>query len=49
MVVITKGLDGNESVVQTGQMMLNPGVPVTVQNAPPSAAAAPAHASGAAS
>jgi len=40
MVVIEKGLDGDEAIVRTGQMMLNPGVPVIVQNA--AAAGAPA-------
>jgi multidrug efflux system membrane fusion protein len=39
MVVIEKGLDGDEAIVRTGQMMLNPGVPVIVQNA--AAAGAP--------
>jgi multidrug efflux system membrane fusion protein len=31
-VVILKGLDGNETVVRSGQMMLNAGVPVMVQS-----------------
>jgi membrane fusion protein, multidrug efflux system len=41
MVVIEKGLDGNEAIVRTGQMMLNPGVPVIVQNGAAPGGAAP--------
>jgi multidrug efflux system membrane fusion protein len=39
MVVVEKGLAGDETVVRSGQMMLNPGVPVIVQKstAPPAA------------
>jgi membrane fusion protein, multidrug efflux system len=32
MLVIEKGLTGDETIVRSGQMMLNPGVAVTVQN-----------------
>jgi multidrug efflux system membrane fusion protein len=42
MIVIEKGLSGDETIVRSGQMMLNPGVHVTVQNP-----AAPAGAPGA--
>jgi multidrug efflux system membrane fusion protein len=31
LVVIEKGLNGDETIVRAGQMMLNPGVPVVVQ------------------
>jgi multidrug efflux system membrane fusion protein len=31
LIVIEKGLSGDESIVRSGQMMLNPGVPVVVQ------------------
>jgi multidrug efflux system membrane fusion protein len=31
MIVVEKGLAGDETVVRSGQMMLNPGVPVIVQ------------------
>jgi multidrug efflux system membrane fusion protein len=46
MLVIEKGLTGDETIVRSGQMMLNPGVAVMVQNP---AAQAPAPASGAGS
>jgi multidrug efflux system membrane fusion protein len=42
MLVIEKGLTGDETIVRSGQMMLNPGVAVTVQNPtaqPPAAGA----------
>jgi hypothetical protein len=32
-VVITKGLKGDESIVRTGQFMLNPGMTVIIVNA----------------
>ncbi len=40
MVVIEKGLTGDETIVRAGQMMLNPGVQVIVNK--PAAQAAPA-------
>jgi multidrug efflux system membrane fusion protein len=41
MVVILKGLKGDESIVKSGQFMLNPGVAVTVvKSAPPGAGGA---------
>lgn len=40
MVVIESGLTGDETVVRAGQMMLNPGVTVVVQNAAPAKAPA---------
>jgi multidrug efflux system membrane fusion protein len=33
MVVVEKGLDGHETIIRSGQMMLNPGVHVQVQQA----------------
>jgi multidrug efflux system membrane fusion protein len=35
LVVVEKGLEGDETIVRSGQMMLNPGVHVEIQNASP--------------